>query len=274
MSNVLDQYDFLASLPGTFEEQQKWILENGGNEIDLQDLCFSHIWQACGCPRFVLSDSMAALLSATRAPALERLPFDAIVIEVPRRFAIAPGDSSAVWISAGLPAGSDILRVSAWGNDRTGLQASFRMVDGQPIEEDHVTRRKGDDTGEQQRGIRLAVRLLANTVAYVSQHRECVIERRRPRSSDIRTFVADVIPPSNVQVSREFRARAAELILSRSFGAARQALAHMVRGHWRNQHVGEKRSERRLTWVRPHLRGNELLGRVMSRIERITKVEP
>lgn len=232
---------------------------------------FTERWSEIGRPLFKLDHSIAAMLSVTRAPDVDwtRLPMPLFVVEVPHEFApvyanegkncrIAigwwrePGHEND-WFAVGVFCDADVGIWVVRSEGTANREDMFTVID------------RPDDTIAINRALRIAF----NTVEYVNSQQDRVepsISRKDGTSS--RTYL--VRAPRDVVVSREFRVRAAELARSSTFAGARRALAHIVRGHWRNQPVGEGRQERRLIWVRPHMRGDESLGRVVSRVERIT----
>ena len=113
-------------------------------------------------------------------------------------------------------------------------------------------------------------RLAANTIAFVTAHRECITRRAAISRSSGSVF--HVTEPKGVVISKEFRDAAVELCGDITFAGAKRILSHMVRGHWRNQVCGAGRNDRKLIWIQPHMRGDESLGRVVERIERITGI--
>lgn len=116
----------------------------------------------------------------------------------------------------------------------------------------------------------LAVRFVANTIAYIensppSSVSSDTIPGRRP-------YHLNVNPPADVVVTRDFRegAKAAvSAVMAGSLTGIRRVLKHQVRGHWRNQASGPKRSQRVRRWIYPHTRGDQTLGSVVRRVETI-----
>jgi hypothetical protein len=236
---------------------------------------FAEKWISDGRQVYQLNHSIAALLSATRSVPIEweHLPHTSFLIDVPQEFCPAFADKPGgppprVLIAVGRIGGCNAFGVISKNN-----LATFGISDGdQKLEEEVDVSRDPDaiaiDTSLAQHAFRIAVRLASNTIRFVTQHRECV---RRPairRRGDTGS-VFTVRPPEGVSIDKKFRDLAAALVSSTSLGGARRVLAHLVRGHWRNQAVGPGRGQRRLTWVMPHRRGDESLGAVVSRIERL-----
>lgn len=249
------------------------------------EILFAETWAKRGAVTYALSHSTAALLAATRAPDVmwSRLPHPTFLVEVPRAFlpaVAAPGSPCPptvfMAVSALEPFGgmigtiSDIETFSTWtynaraeivGEQDMGLMGKVNeSVPGAlPVSDERAS--------EVEFVSRLSWRLAANVAAYVTEHRSSV----RQASKMGRTpLVFDVKPPVNVSVDRAFRDHIAAMVAARDVSSAKRALSHVVRGHWRNQPVGEGRADRRLTWVRPHKRGDESLGAVVSRIARIS----
>lgn len=112
-------------------------------------------------------------------------------------------------------------------------------------------------------------RFVSNVVAYVTEHRPTL---SRCGTGETSRLVSTLSPPAEVVVDRAFRdvvGDAVDSILQGSIAGIRRALAHRVRGHWRDQPYGTGRSERRRIWIMPHRRGDEALGSVVRRIEHI-----
>jgi hypothetical protein len=237
--------------------------ENGRFELAL-DIALAEVWQAAGRPRLVLTESLAAILSLTRSPPLawDRLPYPAMMLEVPRRFLPLPGPAHLpVWIFLGR-----VGRIGIFADGTRPLEMCARAYQGGETSED-LAERSGDPVLA-----RVALRLAANVTAFVTQHRECVVRRSAARASAITDAdsVFDVRPPADLQVSRVLRDHAAALVAARSVEGARRVLSHVVRGHWKHQVHGAARAERKLIFVAPYARGEESLGRVA---DRITKLE-
>jgi hypothetical protein len=125
----------------------------------------------------------------------------------------------------------------------------------------------------QRRTMLLARRLAANAIAYILEHQDCVIARPGKRAEGRKPATYEVRPPREVVIDKEFRAAAKAAVSATTLVGIRRALRHVVRGHWRNQAVGTQRAERRRTWIKPHKRGDETLGSVVARLERMRKPE-
>lgn len=248
-------------------------------------------WARGGRPRFVLTESMAAVLTATKAPPVYELPYEAFVIELPNKYLPSPGPAGwATWLAVysyvveGSRAlyyafSSDVMSdvTEAFGfapldlgvdeDARTitlGAQAMSAMADLDGKRMISAVDTSAITKGTTDAGARRAIRLIANLSAYVTQYKECVSTRNAHKVSRPERIM-DVRPPSELVVSRAFRDQAAHLVAAGSFDGARRVLRHMVRGHWKRQVSGPGRGERRLIWVAPYLRGDESMGAVVEK---------
>jgi hypothetical protein len=221
-------------------------------------------WADAGFQRFRLTDSVAALFRLTSAPPIEPdlMPHRAFLVEVPGRY-MRMRDNAGRWadtvfILVASLAGGMALVVSP-----DEESASVRMAVGAMSE--FAAASEIDDDGM------LAGRFAGNLVALLHGNGECAVADGRPaRAGGLAGSVFTVRPPADVVVTRELRQAAADAASARSIGGVKRAMAHFVRGHWRNQPVGEGRKEIRRTWVKPHKRGDESLGRVVERITKLT----
>lgn len=218
-----------------------------------------------GAPTYVLSHSIAAALTATKAPALPfaHCPFSAFLIEIPSEFLPLAGHTRPkVWVSV---LAVDAMRAVAVHVDGCGSEVNLTAVMPDGIGGDAWFREEGlgNLASPQDKTIvfemRLAMRLASNTVAFVTAYRESV-KRRVGTPSDVRLL--DVACPREVCVDRAFRDQVISLVGARTIPRARGVLAHLVRGHWR--HNGEK-----LLWIAPYARGDEKIGKIVVRVERI-----
>jgi hypothetical protein len=238
---------------------------------------FTLRWEKAGRPTYQLDHSIAAMLSVTRSTPIDwdRLPMPAFLITVPRAFcplfSKLDHPPPIVWIAIGRQ-GDHMW----FGTGSSEMLSSFvihgpdqakRIVEDLRVDVDPNARVVTKDS--EQRGFTIAIRLAANVIAYVTNHREAVRGDASPRTGR-GSGVMRVTAPRDVTVDREFRDAASRLVCASSFAGAKLALSHMVRGHWRNQATGEGRAMRRMTWVRPHRRGEEGLGSVVKRVERLT----
>ncbi len=242
--------------------------KNGWTKEDQRNAMLEMIaaeqWMNSGSVVYELTHSMAALFALTSAPRLDwsRTPHSHFLVKVPRLFFpiehVTPQQDT--WILAG-PRSAIVIP----DHDTTAVCImAYPDVVGNADELRHAKSVDGDAQLSKRYG-ELCGRFLANTIAYITEHRETVT-----RDSRHGGFAPIVIrPPVDVVITKDFRDAASQVVQSRSMAGTRRALAHVVRGHWRNQPVGPGRSERRLTWVRPHKRGDESLGKVVTRIERI-----
>lgn len=220
-----------------------------------------HLWLNGGRQRYRLTDSLAACLMMTSAPPFtgEFLPHDAFTMEVPSRF--CPVDSAAM--TTVLVSSNDMCTgVHVFGSD-LDRRLGFSWKRGEPIDPEALDL---PDNGLM-RGV---LRLVSNTVCFMESIQKTA--SRTPRSGSAGAGkVVTLAPPRDVVVTRELRAAAAALATASTFAGVRRAMTHFVRGHWRNQPCGEGRQEIRRTWVRPHKRGDESLGRVVERITKLTE---
>lgn len=237
-------------------------------------------WRATGRPRFVLGDSIAALLTLTRAPSFQGLPYDAMVIEVPRKFFPASGpEGLPVWITlfeyrTGSAAEGNAARLLYFdASTRWQETATWGLV-GMPEEMRFDEDDRGNvdlpwsDTSDQPEA-RLARRLILNVCAFVSQYRECLRSRPAGGRSAAAEMIVDVLPPREVKIDRAFRDHAASLVRDGSFANAKSVLRHVVRGHWKRQVSGVGRAERTLRWIEPYLRGSTDVGTVVDKVVRL-----
>ncbi len=242
----------------------------GWNDDDCErysrEAAFGFNWRACGSQVFSLTHSMAALLATTRSPPLDfgHLPHQAFLIEVPAKFLPLPSHHERATSFVGVQAAKSASTPGDGGlvfsiPDGDTLSNSFAVppqsgdVDEATIERVAEVHRSSDpDRESNRRALLLTCRVASNVIAYITEHRASVRPKSRPNAVP---FVSEVAPPSGMVVDREFRDLAAALIGAASIGEARAVLAHMVRGHWRNQRVGAARAQSKLTWVRPHRRG-------------------
>lgn len=226
---------------------------------------------AASAPTYVLSHSIAAALTATRSPVIPfaHCPYPAFFIEVPSEFLPLPSHRDVVpgavkhWISV---LATDELRVVAL--HARGFGSILDLTAGinsfaEPIREEWLL---GHAAAIHQVlfEMRLGIRLASNVIAYVTSHRNNVVERTRRSDlgSDVRLL--DVNAPCEVVIDREFRDRVRQLVAARTIPRARGVLVHLVRGHWRSVPGTES-----LIWIAPYRRGDDNIGRVVERTERL-----
>jgi hypothetical protein len=228
----------------------------------------SQIWIAAGCQRFRLTDSLAALFRLTTAPVIDaqQMPHMGILIEVPGRYLrierFCGLDASTAWVLVASDGASIGVAVFPDGNTEptlTGTSAGW-------LDPEECDMRMWVKAPKRSAAIHAAARFAGNLIAYLHEFPSAA---KSERAGKIGTPVAVVSHPRNVVVSREMRDAAVSCAASSNVAAIRRAMAHHVRGHWRNQACGEGRADRRRTWIHPHRRGAESLGRV---VERITKI--
>lgn len=217
-----------------------------------------------GCPTFVLSHSIAAALTATRAPqfSFARCPFSAFLIEVPSEFLPLESAPSRPkrWVSVLV---TDLLRAVSIHVKGCGSYAHFQVFDPDAEYFDEFYREDRLNNFADAKAdlfeMRLAIRIASNAVAFITTHKESVT-RRVGTPSDVRLL--DVACPREVCVDRAFRDQVISLLSARTVPRARGVLAHLVRGHWR-------RGGDDLLWIAPYRRGDENIGRIAERIERL-----
>lgn len=227
-------------------------------------LTLAVFWREAGAVVYELSHSTAALFALTSAPdiAWSSLPHGTFGIKVPGGFGAAEDSWIFVasvrdqfWVVWDTDYGLPPLLIRHSGDiPQKAMEAPFVSEDGHHDE-------------RSERLATFAYRFVGNLLAYINEHRDRVEQKPAGAAAASRVFV--VRPPHDVIISREFRDAARAATRATNIVGIRRALAHVVRGHWRNQPVGEGRKERKLTWVRPHKRGDESLGRVVQRIERL-----
>lgn len=227
---------------------------------------------AAGAPTYVLSHSIAAALTATRAPAIPfaHCPYPAFFVEVPSEYLPLPSHPDVTsgqrkrWISVLV---TDVLRAISF--HAQGFGSVLHLEVGQSaftvsIEEEGLR----DFTTsavirEMLFEMRVGLRLASNAIAYVTTHQECVVPRATgSSSSDVRLL--DVGVPRDVVIDREFRVHVRDLVAARTIPRARGVLAHLVRGHWRSVPGKEP-----LIWIAPYRRGDDNIGRVVERTEHL-----
>lgn len=242
-----------------------WDRETG--MMGLAEWAFAGAWVDQGSIVYELSHDIASMFSLTTAPPLDlsTSPHQFFVVKVPRDLLPASGtvESSDTWLLVS----PDAMLVVPDYDTTAELSITFHgLSDLDPERSISAWRDSFQDPRHLKMAI-LSVRYLSNLIHYISEYKSQAkpIGRVTPKSRS--TFV--VKPPCDVVVTRDFRDAARAAVASESVGGIRRALAHVVRGHWRNQPCGHGRNEIKRTWVRPHKRGDESLGRVVQRIERI-----
>lgn len=256
--NLTQQYlTRLESLPTV----ASW--ETNTKRLLIEENHFAEAWCDDGSIVYELNHSIAAMFALTSAPDIswEHAPHRSFLIKVPRVLFPMENvtDSSDTWILA-----SQARTLVVADYDTTAsFMVSYADRVGSSILENPTC-----ESQYKQQEI-LCHRFLSNTIAYVTAHRESVTAKGKYTSAGRSVF--SVSQPDDVQIDRAFRDAAIAAVNSGDIIGVRRALAHVVRGHWRNQACGSGRSQRRLTWIHPHRRGEESLARVVSRIERIVK---
>ena len=247
----------------------------------------SDAWYRDGCPRFVLSASVASLLVSTKAPAVTddmlKAPYDVMVVEVPGEWTSMHGVGPLHVLLAravldGMPAA--IVAASRRFIRPARLTAEEQIARADEDAPDVITRVVVGDSALADDGyagryaevlqraappyFTEAVRYLVNTCCLVIAHNDCA-PRREGKNAKATSVVHDVRPPRDVEVTAEFRRHAQGLVANRRIQEKKRALLHIVRGHWKRQPSGIGRSERVLIWVRPYQRGADSLGRIVAK---------
>lgn len=233
------------------------------------DIAVAVEWKHQGRPRYVLSESLCALLSLTKAPAFDmaQLPYNVVLLEIPFRFFPIPeAQGKPVIISLArlkrdkpdspdedvfihsLLAQTDIMLKGWWSTIDEAL------FDRAPEEKQWMARLMG--------------RYVANILAYLTEHRECVKLRKSSRNS-LGERVHDVGVPDGVVVDKVLRRYATDLVHARNLLHIRRTLQFVVRGHWRNQACGPGMTERRMRWIQPYLKGDPSFGKVVEKVLRV-----
>lgn len=242
-------------------------------------------WKRQGRPRLCLTASTASLMASTKAPVIScdeiPVPYDVFVIEVPGEWTSVKGVgplqvmfARSQWESGG---GFTVIMASRERVDqmpRVPLRPTQEQIasligstfvrvlrDGTPLSEGDL----GEMPEHMAPAIAEATRYLVNTCLMVSAHNECS-RRRGGKNARNGQIIEDIHPPKNVTVTAEFRNWARDLISDRRISERKQALLHIVRGHWKRQVRGPGRSERSMIWIHPYQRGAESLGRVVERM--------
>jgi hypothetical protein len=240
----------------------------------LAEAQFGQDWIDSGRITYELSHSLAAMFSLTSCPDIDHLPHHAFAIKVPREFLPLDGAwaSADSWIAVGERAAM-VAILAIPDSDTTPVSAVFFPIPettGKTLEKELAASLTKKPSAARLRVNILARRLATNTIAYVLSHREqlgCV--EAKQVTPERATFL--VRPPRDVVIDRAFRDAAQAAVCATDLIGTRRALAHVVRGHWRNQAVGTNWSDRRRTWIHPHRRGDESLGSVVARTERLVK---
>jgi hypothetical protein len=227
---------------------------------------FAVQWTDTGRVVYDLTHSLAALFALTTGPALGPLPHEAFLIKVPRTFLPIPDapplESSWICVSQAHDRTLIVLIADAHNYAAGGMLVGTSETDPTTYE----ALMAGNPATQ------LMARFALNVVAYVTQHRATAPApaRAAPPRPPGRPEIITLSPPPEVVVTRTFRDAARAAVTASNLIGVRRAMAHVVRGHWRNLAVGPGRVERRLTWIQPFTRGDASLGRVVSRIEALT----
>jgi hypothetical protein len=228
---------------------------------------FSAHWVRTGGVVYELTHDLAALFAMTSSPPLDwnEAPHSYFVVKVPR--ALLPVSATSIESTdTYLLVGRGGVLVVADCDTTAECCVTFGDVTPTPEKFSYPVM-ICDDNQIARTAATLAIRFTSNLIAYVSRYRERVQPKALSTPRARATMV--VRTPCDVVITNEFRTAAYAAVASGSLVDVRRAMAHVVRGHWRNQHVGECRRDRKMTWVRPHRRGDESFGRVVSRVEKV-----
>ncbi len=187
-----------------------------------------------------------------------RLPFRGLLVFLPDGFA-RDGDGSFTKLHVSTLRGGDeigdILEIVAVSGTRAVSTAAVLRdisVDGLAAFEDDR------DCGDADRAAMETVRrIVLGTVGYLAMMPGARIERvahARPRDEDRATRTA----PKFWDVGRDVRLDSSLVRAARAGSreiALRVARRHIVRGHYRNQPIGEGRKERKTIWIAPFWKG-------------------
>jgi hypothetical protein len=224
-------------------------------------------WVQLGRPRYVLGQSVAAVLVATKAATFTmeaiRAPFPSFVIEVPAE--MSPWHSIhplqiLVSTSADADGMTDVIHIHAQqrgGGETGGLLWAERgmRLDERLSQVDNASIHP------------LVFRLVLNLLWYVTVHRECAVmesSAKRPRT----VTLFRVVTPRDIIVTAEFRRYAQQLAKATKLSDVRGVLRHIVCGHWRRP---PGRDRGRLQWIAPYPRGDLNLGCVVGKNVTVTK---
>lgn len=241
-------------------------------------------WHAEGCPRFVLSASVASLLVSTKAPEVTedtlQSPYDVMLVEVPGEWTSLPGtgplfvlltrmnldETPATLIVVGRRYPPPPAAGSPQRKEEERPQVCARLLLGtRSLDETHYDPYRLRDGGRAPPYFTEAVRYLVNTCCMVTAYRESA-PKRVGKNAPKGAVIHDVRPPLDVAVTADFRRYAANLVADRRIAERKDALLHIVRGHWKRQVVGSGRSDRELIWIKPYQRGVAQLGRVIEKV--------
>jgi hypothetical protein len=243
-------------------------------------------WWDAGRPIYELSQTVAAALTATRAPTMpwSHCPYPAFMIDVPIEYLpvahILGLNGPRIWIAIATTYNFRYVGLMSLKRDGQGRRM-FGEVDyvearGFFIADDNVFRENMTRTFLFERHdsklspeLKLVLRLATNVIAYVTTYRECVSLKSKISGDRGGTRVLSVNAPKSVVIDQEFREHIKQLVAARTIPRVRGVLDHLVRGHWKNQASGSDRSQRKLIWIAPYRRGDKNIGTVISRTEHI-----
>jgi uncharacterized protein YbgA (DUF1722 family) len=243
-------------------------------------------WWGAGRPVYELSQTVAAALTATRAPRMpwSHCPYPAFMIDVPIEYLpvahIRGLNGPRIWIAIATTPNFRYVGLMFIKRDEQGRRVfgevdyvearGLFITDDDNVFHENMTREFLYDRYDSKLPLelKLALRLATNVIAYVTTYRECVSLKSKASDSQ-GTRVLDVNAPKSVVIDREFREHIKQLVAARTVPRARGVLAHLVRGHWKNQLSGSERTQRKLIWIAPYRRGDSNIGAVVSRTERL-----
>lgn len=266
--------DLLESVAAMSDEEMRTALDDasarGLQEIGMF-LCTMREWAQVGRPRYVLGESVAAMLIATRSAPFEaaafRVPFPAFVVQVPAAF--SPwASSAALYILVGTFRDDQGLYIDITARQVGGGEASGLIL---AEREGKIGEQLFEDASKRPESLPMPLaRLVMNLIWYLTAHRECVVrEHAPPRPGATRAAIHRVGLPRDLVVTRELRQHARELAKATTLRGVRAVLRHMVCGHWKRPPRGDGS---RLIWIAPYARGDLALGRVVAHELRVSEV--
>ena len=244
------------------------------------------VWSMCrwldkGLPVLKPTESLAASLVLTQFKGLlvqdVPLPFDPVLIEVPRPWLPPPFDEiGVIWlyrfdaVDRKTETEHPFLRVEAVTTSGMAFDKSARL-DGEVERwiESTDKRPESEDTTDDEMGvIRLCVRLAVGVAVYMASltsagraaaHRPKAHKKGQPPKP---TAIDQWVLGQDIVLPRELRLLATDFVQARRKGAGhggwRLTKRFAVRGHFRRVVVGPRvEQHREFHWVRPYMKGPE-----------------
>lgn len=228
------------------------------------------VWRRCGGTRFVLSDSVAACFALTkRPPGRIALPFPAFTIEIPKGYMPSQivGDFGGVILVAHTP--SRIVCHSFVERESSGGKSGGKLLsfdhdadeDTSPtmLDERFATARPiSAEAKTAEHGASMIIRFIRNLVAWLEAFPVRSAHGKKRRAGDV--GVGDSIKDGAlIRLSTAVRMdvgmrQAARSMLqgAADFKAAKLAIRHIVRGHWKRQPIS---GGHKTIFVAPYWRG-------------------